>query len=547
MKKRKLMFFLPLALLTLTGCSGSENIDVKSEEKDFYNNTTEYKITANKLNTYYINDSKIEYVDLKEFVHTLDGFLDYNSYNFSKVPFDSIYTMYYKTDSYRFRLYFDYNLDTISLNNYNALGNIVSTNDTDFMVGLKEDTSSLEATGGGETTWNLSGLFDLHYRDGKLYIPFMLANTILCSNNYYNVYYNGKAYNGYYTAFDPSSNQAIDAFSLDDSEHRLANFNLITFVMNNLYGLKDYKRVNDYSTILKDYKDDMLSTDFDTYSNAYKKFFMDYLDDPHTTYHITNKFEKITYGDYPFKDGNIKTQVTTGKELKALKESNEIKNSIDYYESTAIIHFDEFKTGTNNQVFDENKNVKDTAKDYDSYYFMLDAMKKIEAHGGIKNIMLDLTTSPGGNIAAMFRVLGFITNQDITITQFNRVGTLAVTEKMKVDTNLNGNFDDADAYIDYKWGVLTSNYTYSAANLFASIIKNQAICKIYGEKTGGGMCAVTPIVLGDASTVYISGTLAFVTRNDNNTFKYLEAGVEADTKVDRSNFYNFEEINKLFN
>ena len=42
MKKRKLMFFLPLALLTLTGCSGSENIDVKSEEKDFYNNTTDY-------------------------------------------------------------------------------------------------------------------------------------------------------------------------------------------------------------------------------------------------------------------------------------------------------------------------------------------------------------------------------------------------------------------------------------------------------------------------------------------------------------------------
>ena len=53
MKKRKLLFFLPLALLALTGCSGSENIEVKSEEKDFFNNTTEYKITANKLNTYY--------------------------------------------------------------------------------------------------------------------------------------------------------------------------------------------------------------------------------------------------------------------------------------------------------------------------------------------------------------------------------------------------------------------------------------------------------------------------------------------------------------
>ena len=96
---------------------------------------------------------------------------------------------------------------------------------------------------------------------------------------------------------------------------------------------------------------------------------------------------------------------------------------------------------------------------------------------------------------------------------------------MKVDTNLDGNFNDGDGYIDYNWGVLTSNYTYSAANMLASIIKNQNICKLYGEKSGGGMCAVTPIVLGDASTVYISGTLAFVTKNSNGSYKYLEAGV----------------------
>ena len=41
-------------------------------------------------------------------------------------------------------------------------------------------------------------------------------------------------------------------------------------------------------------------------------------------------------------------------------------------------------------------------------------MNKIKEHGDIKNVMLDLTTCPGGNLAAMFRVLGFITNQDIT-------------------------------------------------------------------------------------------------------------------------------------
>ncbi len=547
MKKRKLMLFLPILMLGLTGCSAGEDISIKSEEKDFYNKTTEYNITSNKINTYYLGDSTLEYVDVKEFIKSLNGFLNYDTYNFSKVPFDSVYTVYYKTESYRFRMYFDYVNDTISLNNSQALGNIITTKDTDYLYGLEEQTANTVINGGGETTWELSGLFDFHYKDGSLYIPFILANTLFCSNNYYNVYYNGEAYYGYYNSVDETVTD-IKPTTLLDSEHRLANYNLITFVMNNLYGLKDYKKIEDYSTILKNHKDEMISSDFDTYSKAYKDFFMYYLDDPHTTYYINSNFQRERYTDYPFKeDGFMRIQIDTSKQLKQLKTDNDITNDIDYYESTAIIHFNEFKTGTKNQVFDENKNVKETAKDYDSYYFMLDCMKKIEAHGGIRNVMLDLSTSPGGNIAAMFRVLGFLTNQDLTFTQLNTIGNLAATASMRCDTNLNGSFTDNDAYIDYNWGVLTSNATYSAANLFAATIKKQSICKLYGEKTGGGMCAVTPIVLGDCSTVYISGNLAFVSKNENNTFKFLEAGVEVDTEVSRNNFYNFEEIHKLFN
>ncbi len=544
MKKRKILFFLPLISLGILASCGSENIEIKCEEKDFYNKTNEYNITSNKINTYYIDDSKLEYVNVKEFVKSLDGFLKYDTYEFTKVPFDSVYTMYYKNESYRFRLYFNYNLDTISLNSANALGNIVSTSDTDYTYGLKEETNKIIAEGGGETTWDLKDLFDIHYKNDGLYIPFILANTIFCSPNYYNVYYNGDAYYGYFNSMN--ENPGIKATSLNDNEHRLANFNLIKFVMNNLYGLKAYKKVNDYNTILKDYRDDMLSTDFDKYSNAYKKFFMEYLDDPHTNYYINSNFQRERYTDYPFKDGFIKTQIDTGKELKILKEENEITNAIEYYETTAIIHFDEFKTGTSDQIFDDNKNIKSTAKDADSYYFMKDALDKIKAHGNIKNIMLDLSTSPGGNLAAMLRVLGFITNQDISFTQFNIIGNLAVTGTMKLDTNLDNNFNDSDAYIDYNWGVLTSNATYSAANLFASIVKNQHLCNLYGEKSGGGMCTVTPIVLGDCSTVFISGNTLLVTRNGNNSFTYLEAGVDVDFKVDRENFYKAEEIHKLF-
>ena len=52
---------------------------------------------------------------------------------------------------------------------------------------------------------------------------------------------------------------------------------------------------------------------------------------------------------------------------------------------------------------------------------------------------------------------------------------------------------------------------------------------------------------GSFGTLWFKKVITIYIRPDRYTFKFLEAGVEVDTEVSRNNFYNFEEIHKLFN
>lgn len=548
MKKKFFLLSLPLSVLLLTACSGSEDINVNKMEYDFHNTTTEYDIKANKLSTYYINDSTIEYVDIKEFIASLNGFFDASTYGFDKVPFSSIYTVYWTNGSYRFRVQFDYNADTISFNSPNVFSNVVSTSDTNFTYGIVEDTSSIKASGGGETYWELSDYFDFHYKSDSLYIPLSVANTLFCSINYYNLYFTGSEYYGYYESYDTNNSQTLTTDDkLLNKEHREHNYNLIRFIMNKVYGLKEFNKVDDYSSILANYKEEMLSTNREVYSNAYQKFFMTYLDDPHTSYIYDSSFNRLRYADYPdFKEnGRWKTQIDGGKELKNLKTAANITSNVSYNNHLAVIHFDTFLTGNKNDIFDENNNVKSTAKEKDSYYFMKSCIEEISNHTEVTDIMLDLTLSPGGNLAAMLRVIGGMTNKDIIFTNYSYYSQMYASESIKIDNNLNGNTTDDDHY-NYNWGVLVSSSTYSAANYLAAIAKNQKICKVFGEKSGGGMCAVMPLVLSDNSTVYISGQQALVIDSGNNNYSFPEAGVTPDVEIARNDFYNIEKLSQVF-
>ena len=377
---------------------------------------------------------------------------------------------------------------------------------------------------------------------------------MFCSTNYYNIYFNGDKYYGTYLDLEDNYDLIKDnSLTKDDitDELRLDNYNNLLFTLNNFYGLKDYLNISSFENYITNagIKDLLLSKDPEEYSLGYEKLFYTLLDDPHSAYYYNSMYhdKDDKYVKSANCNGERRTNIKNSiNELDALYAARGNYDSVRFYDDTAIITIEDMKTGTESQIFDSNGNVLDTAKDYDSYYYMKDALNQIEAKGNINNIMIDISRSGGGNLAAMIRILGFITDKPLQITQYCDFGHMALTSYYYCDTNLDGDYTENDSYSKYNFGLLTSSFTYSAANTLTSIVKLQGLCNIYGEATGGGMCAIMPIVMLDGSTMYISSYLKSAVKGTDGIYG-IEGGLKPDIEVERANFYNDLYIDSLFN
>ena len=87
--------------------------------------------------------------------------------------------------------------------------------------------------------------------------------------------------------------------------------------------------------------------------------------------------------------------------------------------------------------------------------------------------------------------------------------------------------------------VFSTAATFSAANLFTSIVKDLDLAVILGEKSSGGASAITYTVLPDGAIIINSSNMTFV-NHDNNI---IEGGIEVDIPyqypVNWSNILNY--------
>ena len=546
-KKILLLSTLPIIGFTISSCGYVDEIhEIEKTTYDFVNLNKEYNVYSKSLNTYKFDNHELIYVNINEFLKTLDGFSNYSNYSFYRIEGTPRFNITW-SDSIIYRITFNCEEETISYNYPASLSNIYETQQTNFSYGITVYDGDL--SGGGEVTYSLKGLFDIHIQNDQLYLPFSIANIIFCSTNYYNIYFNGDKFYGVdidLADIDQETKELIRTSSINNtpqsSELREANYNTILFLLNNLYGVKKVNNVADYdSYIPESIKEKILASDAETYLDGYKDLIY-FLDDPHTT--ITSAplngpanmevgIDKTKYGE------RYKSLIDTKNELTT---SFEGKDLIQYYDNTALIHLTEFKTGSRNQIY-ENGKISDNAKDYDSYYFMKYAMDEIENHSNINNVILELTLSPGGNVGAAYRVLGFMTNKNVDIYNYQINGDIVVHQSLKLDTNLNGSYTDNDAYTKYNWTILTSNYSYSAANTTTMYAKNLGIKQI-GEKTGGGEFSILPVTLPDGTGLRMSGLIGFVSPK-NGKINHIEYGVTPDLEIERNKLYDLQYLDSV--
>ncbi len=223
--------------------------------------------------------------------------------------------------------------------------------------------------------------------------------------------------------------------------------------------------------------------------------------------------------------------------------------TIDGVETTymVVVHFDleyyVMHIGISDFVpssYTSNWPVVNNAEDLiygDSAVYMEFMLQEIfEEKPGITDIVLDLSWNTGGNVGALYRVVGFITNEPFEVTRINGSTGSKSTSFVQVT--------GVPDYSMYNWSLLTTPTSFSAANSLATIFKANDLGPIIGVKSGGGASSITPILLpnGTAFTMSSNSISAYRTgsgtASDPYVYHHNEFGIVPDYEIDISDIYN---------
>lgn len=165
---------------------------------------------------------------------------------------------------------------------------------------------------------------------------------------------------------------------------------------------------------------------------------------------------------------------------------------------------------------------------------------------GAKNVIIDLTQNTGGSSDIVLTILSLITRneserQQVTIYSDYVLTKQASTTKYIIDRNFDGKFDAEDAKVDnsdLNFYVLTSNRSFSCANLMPSVMKDSGF-KVMGEQSGGGSCAIQYQSTPDGMLYVVS---CYRLRMLNAKRESIDSGIPVDIAVSKEKFYDVDHL-----
>jgi len=162
----------------------------------------------------------------------------------------------------------------------------------------------------------------------------------------------------------------------------------------------------------------------------------------------------------------------------------------------------------------------------------------------LENVLLDLSWNTGGNVGALYRIVGFITDQPFAVSGMDGDTGGVSTYHVQID--------GVPCYSDLNWGLLITPLTFSAANEMATIFMENDLGTIIGVRSGGGACSITPILLpnGTAFTMSSNNINAFRTGagtvEDPYVYNHNEFGIVPDVEIDIADIYDAATILQIF-
>ena len=534
----------------------------------FINGTDEFVVEDDpEVEIYYVNEGNVPYIDIQTFLNLVDGVIHTDILNIelfgSNIDPETVinpgqgeeYSDAVNVDLLapdQMRITYERNESEASFNvingEYSAVidftENTMTVNTLGFLSAYKYQTQtdywrtvnllSISLDPGDEIVFRLGDYnFDLVvYNDGttnNYLMPFHIANLLFLSQTEYGIYYNGESLLGHmpsdYYLGSEEDKEFVNSMNISNNNSqdvpddvKLATYNFFAFAFDYFYGIKEIR--NDYETYyellaprLKSY----MKADDSTYYGKMNSLLLD-MDDGHTAH--------VDYGYY--EDDPLRTFVMSVNNFRPLGLSrysigyNIALKAIEKYNGSRT---DPLPSFPEVRIIDEEK----TAVLF-TYDFNADTFEKVKnmidnLPGTVENIVFDMSLNGGGDAYAVAELLGLMTDENLEFKIIHSTGNGVETYTFNTDTT---------AY-DYNWYVMTSGYTYSAANLFAAMVKEFDLGTIIGQRSGGGACTTMLSSTPDGTNFSIAGQnmLSISVGNEENgyTLINLENGIKVDIKM----------------
>ncbi len=578
MKRRKVFTFLVIIIsyLCLSSCLRIDPNISSTIRSNIYKGSLS---SSGNFTTYFLKGKGdvpyIDFVDLTESVISRDITNDSHTENDYKVS---------RTDNDSYMIV-NAEKDTVYFSNYEAF---VSKNKNEKSFDPKSSTykyskiDTKEQVYTKEVTFDLSKYnIDIVESKGSIYIPYQIYDTLIYSqidvslafngHDYYYVsnssYFN---YRNYYTSYFSGRNQTAKRST------EMANFtyNHLIFTLDNFFGIKDTRKITSFNDLCvnEGLKNDLIDTNCETFNKALNNLIYSYLDDGHSTFVISSNYLKYdANADAKYADSYKGTRrnalkesynnlsylrKTVSKQIDFSDITGRFANEFDpsnifaYSGNTLVITLDSFSFPTSD-YYQKLPNRASYSNDSFSklFYAINTYIPALEEYKGLKisNIVIDVTLNGGGYVDDCIGLLGFLSN-DYYLEYENYASKDISKVNIKVDTNLDNIFNEKDSFKDkYNFYILTSNYSFSCANMLATVCKEQNLATILGEETGGGGAIVYNLCLADSTSINISGCHSLVYRDSDNQTINSENKVIPDYTILRTNFYDVKYLNTYIN
>lgn len=456
--------------IILTGCQQKTNEVVTSVEELMINEVVEADFITSpgkvngKINFYYMNNQATPYLEFNQFLSKFPKLFSENmKVERGETEITVTYKYAFEQGIYEDEFRIDFEQNTLFFSNI----------EKSFLGERVKEAEPIEI--------NLNEVgIELYVDENNKLLPgylcdFLMAyywgqNLYYTSNQMYMISYGSPVYDEMWQQYRENLGEA-------SNEVEQESIHYLTFLMDNFYGLKNYRQVESYQPIISELFSER------EYEQNLSQFIVG-LNDGHSSI-IEGSQALINDYEEALDQSDYNVQVKTAYKNNLCREQKE--TIVDYREDVIYMDY---------RTFDSHDETK---------------YKNVLENTSRKTIILDLRCNTGGQFINMKDLLDFLSNGLITIYTADTQGGLDETKA-----------DNRNSENDYI--VLTSALTYSAGNAFANIVKENNLATIIGEKTAGGAAIVGFFGLPDGTQISLSRSRLMV----NSQGELIEDGIEPD-------------------